>query len=166
MQEGITESSMQPFSHEHFMRQAFRQAEKAYRIREVPIGAVVVHGGTVIGCGYNQTEQLQDPTAHAEMIAITAASESLGSRRLLDCTMYVTLEPCCMCAGAIVLARIPKVVFGAYDQKAGAVKTLYTITQDTRLNHSAEVIGGILEQECGGILSHFFAELRKQKRNN
>ncbi len=152
-------------SDEHFMRMALREAEKAWRAGEVPIGAVITHRNIVIGKGYNQTEMLQDPTAHAEMIAITAAAEHLGSRRLIDCVLYVTLEPCTMCAGAIVLARVPRLVFGARDPKAGGCESLYSITTDDRLNHRCDVRGGVLADECGGMLRSFFAELRAEKRN-
>ena len=119
----------------------------------------------VVGRGHNQTESLQDPTAHAEMIAITGRGRALGSRRLLDCTLYVTLEPCAMCAGAIVLARIPLVVYGAADPKAGAVDTLYSLLGDSRLNHTSEVVRGVLSNKCGAILSDFFLSLRQQKKN-
>ena len=142
------------------MESALREAEQALKRKEVPIGAVIVHNGRIIGKGYNQTESLQDPTAHAEMIAITAAATSLGSRRLEDCTLYVTLEPCPMCAGAIVLARVPRLVFGAYDPKAGACGTLLNIVQDDRLNHRAELAGGVLQERCGGLLSLFFQQIR------
>lgn len=152
--------------HERWMRSAFREAEIAYTKGEVPIGAVIVHENKVIGKGHNLTETLQDPTAHAEMIAITAASEHLGSRRLLDCTMYVTLEPCSMCSGAIVLGRVPELVYGASDPKAGASGTLYSITEDRRLNHVSVVHRGVLEAECSAILKSFFAELRQQKRKS
>lgn len=145
------------------MRLALREAEKALEREEVPIGAVIVHENRVIGRGYNQTEQLQDPTAHAEMIAITAAATYLGSRRLLDCTLYVTLEPCSMCAGAIVLGRVPRVVFAASDPKAGAAGTLYNILQDKRLNHRCELQSGVLEYEGAGILKSFFAQVRKNR---
>jgi tRNA(adenine34) deaminase len=145
---------------ERWMESAFREAEQAHKRKEVPIGAVIVHNSRIIGRGYNQTETLQDPTAHAEIIAITAAAASLGSRRLEACTLYVTLEPCTMCAGAIVLARIPRLVFGAPDPKAGACGTLYNIVQDRRLNHRVELIPGILEAKCGGILKEFFAKVR------
>jgi tRNA(adenine34) deaminase len=148
---------------ERWMEFALREAEQAHRREEVPIGAVVVHDRRIIGRGYNQTETLQDPTAHAEMIAITAAATSTGSRRLENCTLYVTLEPCVMCSGAIVLARVPRLVFGAYDPKAGACGTLYTITQDARLNHQVETAGGILEERCGAILKEFFEALRTGK---
>lgn len=150
---------------EYYMRLALREAEKAYERQEVPIGAVIVHENKVIGKGYNQIEMLQDPTAHAEMIAITAAVSSLGSRRLLDCTLYVTIEPCCMCAGAIVLARIPRLVFGAADPKAGACTSLYSITEDSRLNHRCTVEHGLLQEDSAGIIRAFFAERRKAKSN-
>ena len=145
---------------ERWMESALREAEQALKRKEVPIGAVIVHNGRIIGKGYNQTESLQDPTAHAEMIAITAAATSLGSRRLENCTLYVTLEPCAMCAGAIVLARVPRLVFGAYDPKAGACGTLLNIVQDDRLNHRTELAGGVLQERCGGLLSLFFQQIR------
>jgi len=145
---------------EYWMELAFREAQKAYEEGEVPIGAVVVFENRVIGKGYNLTEKLQDPTAHAEMIAITAAAENLGSRRLLDTTLYVTLEPCTMCAGAIVLARIPNLVYGTVDPKGGACGTLYNIVQDERLNHRVNVVPGVLENKCSLILSEFFRKLR------
>ena len=152
-------------SHETFMRMALREAEVAFEADEVPIGAVVVHepaggGPRVIGSAHNQREQLHDPTAHAEMIAITQAAEALGNWRLADCTLYVTLEACPMCAGAMVLARLPRVVYGAADPKAGALTTLYRLLDDPRLNHRAEVIGGVLAGPCGEILSRFFAGKR------
>ncbi len=152
---------MLEMNHEYWMAFAFKEAEKAYREGEVPVGAVIVFDNQIIARGYNLTERLQDPTAHAEMIAITAAAEYLGSRRLLDCSLYVTMEPCPMCAGAIVLARIPKLVFGAVDPKSGSCGTLFNIVQDERLNHRVEVISGILEKKCSLILSDFFQKLRK-----
>jgi len=142
------------------MESALREAEQARKRKEVPVGAVVVHSGRIIGRGYNQTETLQDPTAHAEMIAITAAAAGLGSRRFEGCTLYVTLEPCPMCAGAIVLARIPRLVFGAFDPKAGACGTLFNIVQDGRLNHRVELVGGISGDRCGHLLSEFFDAMR------
>jgi len=148
-------------NHEYWMEQAFREAEIAYEKGEVPIGSVVVFNNTIIGKGHNQTESLQDPTAHAEILAITAAANYLESRRLLDTTLYVTLEPCAMCAGAIVLARIPQLVFGATDAKAGACGTFYNIVQDKRLNHQVDLISGILENKCSLILSDFFQKLRE-----
>ncbi len=145
---------------ERWMESALREAEQASRRKEVPIGAVIVQDSRIIGKGYNQLETLQDPTAHAEMIAITAAATWLGSRRLEECTMYVTLEPCTMCAGAIVAARIPRLVFGTYDPKAGACGTLFNIVQDSRLNHRVEILSGILEARCSAILSEFFLKVR------
>lgn len=161
---GGLETFGQP-DHERWMREALAEARKAEAKAEVPIGCVVVHGVVIVGRGHNQTESLQDPTAHAEMIAITAAASALGSRRLLDCTLYVTLEPCAMCAGAIVLSRIPCVVYGAADPKAGAVATLYSLLSDSRLNHTCDVIRGVLADECGALLSKFFEKLRQQKKN-
>ena len=149
---------LQPYA--QWMFAALDLARQAFEEGEVPIGAVIVHGDRIIGTGYNQREQLHDPTAHAEMIAITQAAESLGSWRLLDCTLYVTLEPCPMCAGAIVQARMPTVVYGAADPKAGACHTLYQITNDPRLNHRATVLGGVLEGECKALLQEFFAQQR------
>ena len=154
-------------SHEFFMQQALREAQRAFDEDEVPIGAVIVRDDPstddrqVIAAAYNQREQLHDPTAHAEMIAITQAAEALGNWRLEGCTLYVTLEPCPMCAGAIVLARIPRVVYGTADPKAGAVTTLYQLLNDPRLNHRAEVIAGVLAEPCGEILSRFFQEKRR-----
>jgi len=142
------------------MQQALAQARQAFDANEVPVGAVIVHDGRVIAAAYNQRELLRDPTAHAEMIAITQAAEALGSWRLLDCTLYVTLEPCPMCAGAIVQARIPTVIYGTTDSKAGACHTLYQITTDSRLNHQSIVIGGVLQDECRAILQEFFAVQR------
>ena len=146
--------------HDWFMHAALAQARAAFEQDEVPVGAVIVHQGRVIAEAYNQREALRDPTAHAEMIAITQAAEALGSWRLLDCTLYVTLEPCPMCAGAIVQARIPTVIYGTTDLKAGACHTLYQITTDARLNHQAVVLGGVLQEECRAILQEFFAAQR------
>jgi tRNA(adenine34) deaminase len=162
----MNEPSQYDLSHEAYMRHALREAAAAGAEDEVPIGAIVVRhdslGGDdrIIGAAHNQREQLHDPTAHAEMLAITQAAESLGNWRLEHCTLYVTLEPCPRCAGAIVLARIPQVVYGAADPKAGAARTLYQIMDDPRLNHRAEVIPGVLGEECGRILSAFFARKR------
>lgn len=159
-----TEDAPQP--HTEFMRQALREAEAARKEDEVPIGAIIVYddpaGGApnVVAAAHNQREQLRDPTAHAEMIAITQAAQALNNWRLERCTLYVTLEPCPMCAGAIVLARIPRVVYGAADPKAGAVNTLFQLLNDPRLNHRSEVVPGILGEECGQILSRFFADKR------
>jgi len=149
--------------YEHWMETALREAEKALARKEVPVGAIIVQNDKIIGRGYNQIEMLQDPTAHAEMIALTAAASFLKSRRLEKTEMYVTLEPCPMCAGAIVLARIPLLVFGAYDPKAGACTTLYSITNDTRLNHRVHTTGGILEEKCSAIMKEFFKKQRERK---
>jgi len=145
---------------EQWMKHALLEAQKAYEQEEVPVGAVVVQNGRIIGRGHNQIERLQDPTAHAEMIAITAAANHLESRRLDDCTLYVTLEPCPMCAGAIVLARIPTLVFGSFDPKAGASGTLYNITHDKRLNHTVHVISGVCDRESEELLKGFFGRVR------
>lgn len=142
--------------HEHFMNIALKEARQAFEEKEVPVGAVIVYQGRIIAQAHNQREQLQDPTAHAEMIAITQAAASRNSWRLDDCVLYATLEPCPMCAGAILQARIPVVVYGASDPKAGAVRSLFELLEDERLNHRCEVIGGVLEQKCGRILSEFF----------
>jgi len=147
--------------HDHFMRLAYQEAEAALAESEVPIGAVIVYDGRVIASAHNQREQLQDPTAHAEMIAITQAAQSLGSWRLEGCTLYVTLEPCPMCAGAIVQARIPEVVYGTPDPKAGAVHTLYQLLTDARLNHRCQVVSGVLLNECSAILTRFFHDQRR-----
>ncbi|MCL4205094.1 MAG: tRNA adenosine(34) deaminase TadA [Pirellulaceae bacterium] len=147
--------------HEHFMQQALREAEQAFREDEVPVGAVIVHSDRVIGAAHNQREQLHDPTAHAEMIAITQAAESLGSWRLEGCTLYVTLEPCPMCAGAMLLARIPLLVYGATDPKAGAVDSLFHLLSDPRLNHRVQVVPHVMAVECGQILSRFFQGKRQ-----
>jgi tRNA(adenine34) deaminase len=148
-------------SHEHFMRAALREAEQALAEDEVPIGAVIVRGERVIAAAHNQREQLHDPTAHAEMIAITQAAEALGDWRLEECLLYVTLEPCPMCAGAIIQARIPWVIYGAADPKAGAVHTLYQLLSDPRLNHRCQTTPGILAAECGALLTRFFQEKRR-----
>jgi tRNA(adenine34) deaminase len=142
------------------MKLALQEAEKAFEQDEVPVGALVVHKGKIIGKGYNQMELLQDPTAHAEMIALTAAANHLHSRRLEDCTLYVTLEPCPMCAGAIVLARIPTLVFGAYDPKAGACGTLMNVVEDKRLNHNPHVVAGVCDRESEELLKGFFGRVR------
>ena len=142
------------------MKLALEQAEQAVREDEVPVGAVIVHNERVIAAAYNQREKLRDPTAHAEMIAITQAAGALNSWRLDECTLYVTLEPCPMCAGAILQARIGLVVYGAADPKAGAVHTLYRMLDDPRLNHRCLAVAGVLAEECGQILSRFFQKQR------
>jgi len=145
---------------ERWMRQALREAARAAEAEEVPVGAVIVHHGMVIGRGWNRTEGLKDATAHAEILAIGSASEALGDWRLEECTLYVTLEPCSMCAGAIVQARIPRLVYGAPDPKAGAVDTLFDLCRDPRLNHRVEVTAGCLAEEASALLQAFFRRLR------
>jgi tRNA(adenine34) deaminase len=145
---------------ETYMKVAIEQAKIAAENGDVPIGCVIVHNGLIIGRAYNQREQLQDPTAHAEIIALTQAAAALESWRLTGCTMYVTLEPCPMCAGAIVLARIERLVYGCDDPKTGAVKSLYNIVQDKRLNHQIEVESGILTEDCSRLLQDFFKRRR------
>ncbi len=153
-----------PF-HQHHMELALREAEIAASEGEVPVGAVIVSlDQGIIGQAHNQREQLQDPTAHAKMIALTQAAQAQRSWRLEHCALYVTLEPCPMCAGAIVQARIPIVVYGCADPKAGACDTLYQITTDPRLNHRAQVLGGVLADRCAAVLSSFFAERRRLGR--
>ena len=147
--------------HEFYMRYALREAERAMEEGEVPVGCVIVHKGELIAKAHNQRETLQDPTAHAEVVAITQAANSLGSWRLENTRMYVTLEPCAMCAGAIVLARIPEIVFGAHDPKAGCSGSLMNLLADKRFNHNPRIMTGVLEAECGGILSAFFRAIRE-----
>ncbi|HEV2769877.1 MAG TPA: tRNA adenosine(34) deaminase TadA [Solirubrobacteraceae bacterium] len=142
---------------EHFMGLAMREAEAALAHDDVPIGAVVVRAGEVVGAGHNERELLSDPTAHAEILALRAAAGRLGSWRVLDSVLYVTLEPCAMCAGAIVLARVPRVVFGTVDPKAGAVGSVLDILAEPRLNHRPAVTGGVLAAECAALLRDFFA---------
>ena len=146
--------------HDFWMRKALDQAVLAFDQGEVPVGAIIVHQEKIIAEASNQREMLNDPTAHAEMIAITQAAEVLQSWRLLDCTLYVTLEPCPMCAGAIVQARLPRVVYGAVDPKAGACHTLFSLTSDIRLNHQAAVLGGVMQEDCRAILQEFFRQQR------
>jgi tRNA(adenine34) deaminase len=145
---------------EWFMRLAIREAERALEHEDVPIGAVVVHDGEVIGAGHNERELRHDPTAHAEVLALRAAAGALGSWRVLDSVLYVTLEPCAMCAGAIVLARVPRVVYGTIDPKAGAAGSVLDILAEPRLNHRPEVAGGLLAEECAALLTDFFGTRR------
>jgi tRNA(adenine34) deaminase len=147
--------------HEHFMRLALEEAQLALGEDEVPIGAIVVYEDHVIARAHNQREQLHDPTAHAEMIAITQAAEARRCWRLDGCVLYVTLEPCPMCAGAILQARIPTVVYGASDPKAGAVRTLYHLLDDSRLNHRCLIVPGVLAEPCGEMLTRFFQQQRR-----
>ena len=142
------------------MRLALREAERALEHEDVPVGAVVVHDGEVAGAAHNERELRQDPTAHAELLAIREASRALGRWRLLDCVLYVTLEPCAMCAGAIVLARVPRVVFGASDPKAGAAGSVLDVLDEPSLNHRPQVEPGLLAEECAALLRDFFGERR------
>lgn len=150
-------------SHAYWMSEAFKEAEKAFRQGEIPVGAVVVHEGRIIGRGYNQRENLADPTAHAEILAITAAAIHLEDWRLTDTTLYVTLEPCPMCAGAILNARIHRLVFGADDHDHGACGGAIQLCTGKYLNHKVEIIGGIMEDRCQSILASFFREQRDKK---
>lgn len=145
---------------EYFMRLAMREADLALVHDDVPVGAVVVHDGEVVATGHNERELRQDPTAHAEAIALREAARHLGSWRVLDTVLYVTLEPCAMCAGAIVLARVPRVVFGTWDPKAGAAGSVLDILAERRLNHRPDVDGGLLADECAAQLRAFFASRR------
>ncbi|OFT02545.1 tRNA-specific adenosine deaminase [Granulicatella sp. HMSC31F03] len=149
---------------EFFMREALKEAQKAYDQAEVPIGAVVVLNGEIIGRGHNLREKEQDATLHAEIKAIRQANQHLGSWRLEDCELFVTLEPCPMCSGAMILARMKKVVFGAFDPKAGTAGTFMNLLQDSRFNHQVEVEQGILEDECKEILQQFFKGLRERNK--
>lgn len=148
-------------SDRNFMRCALDEARAAYAAAEVPVGAVVVRCGAIVGRGHNLREASCDPTSHAEMIAISRAARALGSWRLEDCTLYATLEPCIMCAGALVQARVARLVFGCLDPKGGGVRSLYRICEDRRLNHRIMVEGGVLEDGCAEILREFFDSLRK-----
>ncbi|NBI06341.1 tRNA adenosine(34) deaminase TadA [Senegalia massiliensis] len=148
----------------YFMKKALKQAEIAYQKEEVPIGCVIVKDGKIIASAYNMREELNDPTAHAEIIALQDASEILGGWRLTGCTMYVTIEPCAMCAGAIVNSRIDKLIIGSMDKKAGACGSILNIVQNDKLNHRVEMITGIMEQECSNIMKNFFKDLRKKHK--
>ncbi|UCE98936.1 MAG: nucleoside deaminase [Planctomycetota bacterium] len=163
MNDEVRESVLGGDTDERFMRMAIEAARIAEENGDVPIGAVVVREGQIIGKAYNQREQLQDPTAHAEIIALTQAAAALETWRLPGCTMYVTLEPCPMCAGALVLARVDRLVYGCDDPKSGACRSLYNIVQDGRLNHRLEVTSGVLEEECREQLQDFFQRRRDGK---
>ncbi|MCH2181195.1 MAG: tRNA adenosine(34) deaminase TadA [Mariniblastus sp.] len=143
------------------MGQALELARQAFELDEVPVGAVIVRAGRVIAATHNRCEQLRDATAHAEMMAITQAAESVGDWRLEDCVLYVTLEPCIMCAGAILQSRIPRVVFGALDPKGGAVGSMFNLLDDARLNHRCEVVSGVQATACGSLLTEFFQGKRR-----
>ena len=147
-----------------FMREALNRAEEAAEQGEVPVGSVVVYDGEIIASGFNRRESWQDPTAHAELIAVRRAAEELGSWRLCDCTVYVTLEPCPMCAGMLVNSRVDRLVFGARDPKAGAVRSLFALTEDPRLNHTVDVREGVLGEECGDRLTRFFRSIRRARK--
>ncbi len=147
---------------EAWMREALAEADIAAAQGEVPVGCVVVTGGTIVARGHNTRERDGDPTAHAEMVAIRAAAQALGSWRLVGCTLYVTLEPCAMCAGALVNSRVERLVFGTADPKAGFCGTLGDLVRDRRLNHRLEVTAGVLAEECSAVLRRFFARLRRQ----
>jgi tRNA(adenine34) deaminase len=146
---------------EYFMRLAIREAERALEHDDVPIGAVVVQDGEVLGLGHNERELRSDPTAHAEMIALREAARHLGSWRVLDAVIYITLEPCAMCAGAIVLARVPRVVYGAADPKAGAAGSVLSVLDVPQLNHRPDVEAGLLAEDCADLLRAFFAQRRR-----
>lgn len=149
----------------YFLRLAIKEANKSLLTSEVPVGAVIVRQGKIISRGHNQVEKSKCPTAHAEIIAIEKASKKIGYKHLLDCDLFVTLEPCAMCCGAIVLARIKRLIFGTFDPKTGAAMSLFNIPQDTRLNHYVEVVPNILEEECSQMLKDFFKQLRSKKKN-
>lgn len=151
-------------SDESFMKQAVKQAKKAYDKLETPIGCVIVHEDKIIARGYNKRNMKKNTLAHAEILAINKASKVLGDWRLEDCTMYVTLEPCPMCAGAIVQARIPRVVIGSMNPKAGCAGSVLNLLQQDGLNHQVEVTKGVLAEECSGLMTSFFRELRKKKK--
>ena len=145
------------------MREALKEAQKALEKDEVPVGCVIVYKDKIIARAYNQMRTLNDPTAHAEMIAITEATERLNDMRLLECTLYVTIEPCSMCAGALVLARIEKIVYGADDPKTGACGSVLNIAQNKKLNHRIKIVKGILREECSRIIQEFFQQKRRLK---
>lgn len=146
---------------EHFMREALAEAKSAFDQGEVPIGAVVVKDGGIVGRGHNMRETWRDPTAHAEIIAIRQASIYLSAWRLTGCTLYVTIEPCLMCAGALILGRVERLVYGATDPKAGAITSLYRVLEDERLNHQVAVQGNVLDAECAELMRRFFRRLRQ-----
>lgn len=146
--------------HERWMKYAYREAEKAYDREEIPIGCVIVFQNSIIAKTYNQVETLKDPTAHAEILAITSASAYLQSKYLIGCSMYVTLEPCVMCAGALVNAKLENLFFGAFDSKCGAAGSTFNITNDKHMNHKVNVLGGVMDTECSELITSFF-DLRR-----
>lgn len=149
-------------SNEIYMNYAFKEAEKAFEKEEIPVGCVIVFQNTIIAKAHNQIETLKDPTAHAEILAITSAAEYLQSKQLAGCSMYVTLEPCPMCAGAIVLSKMENLFFGAYDIRSGACGSMLDITNHRSLNHRCNVLGGVMDEKCGAILKSFF-EVKREK---
>ncbi len=151
---------LNPFNHEYWMKKAYAEAEKALKKDEVPVGAIIVKKNVILAKAHNQVETLKDPTAHAEMIAISSACDTLGEKRLEGCTLYVTLEPCLMCAGALVHARIDTCIYATADPRAGACDSLYHICEDPRLNHRVKIVSGVYEEKCSSIIQYFF----KQKR--
>src|SRR5438046_8426806 len=151
----------EPLPDEYFMREALRQAQKGYAAEEVPVGAVVVRGGKIIARSHNQVELLKDATAHAEMLALTQAEAAVGDWRLTDCELFVTKEPCVMCAGAVVLARVRRVIFGCADERAGAAGSILNVLQMPTLNHRCDISSGVLQNECAAILQDFFRKRRK-----
>jgi len=148
---------------EHFMQEALKEAQRAFEEDEVPVGAVIVRENKVIARGHNQIERLKDPTAHAEMLALTSATNYLGSKWLNEASLYVTIEPCSMCAGALVLSRIKNIYFGAEDPKTGACGSVFNIANNKKLNHRIKVKGGILKEECGSLLKYFFKKKRQDR---
>jgi len=150
---------------EYWMTFALKEAEKAMEKGEMPVGAIILHSNKIVGKGYNLRETLKDPTAHAEILAITSAAASLNSWRLEDCTLYVTLEPCPMCAGAILNARIPRVVFGSYDKAAGMCGSVENLCDQNLLNHRVLVKGGVMEEQCKSLIEAFFQSMRKSNSN-
>jgi tRNA(adenine34) deaminase len=157
---GYTLKMLEPLPDEYFMREALQQAQKAYAADEVPVGAVIVREGKIIGRAHNQVELLKDATAHAEMLALTQAEADIGDWRLTDCDLYVTKEPCAMCAGAVVHTRIRRVIFGCADLAAGAAGSVMNLLQMPTLNHRCEMTSGVLKSECAAILQNFFRERR------
>ncbi len=155
---------MKNMNDEYYMGLAIEEARKAEALGEVPIGAVIVRDGQVVGRGYNLRETTKDPLAHAELLAIKEASKTMGGWRLIGATLYVTLEPCPMCAGAIVQARLPKIVYGAMDPKAGCAGSLMNLLQEERFNHQVEMMQGVREEECSELLKNFFRSLRERRK--
>ena len=151
---------------EFFMKEALREAQKAFDRDEVPVGAVAVYRNQIIGRGFNQTEHLKDPTAHAEIIAITAAANALSSWRLIDVEMFTTVEPCTMCAGALVLSRVKRIIFGARDVKFGGCGSVFNIVTEKRLNHQIEITSGVMEKEAAALMKSFFKKKRNKDRSN